>query len=179
MLSEPALNSLNKNGVPPHELHIKIGDICFIMRNLNVNDGICNNTRVQVVNIFENAIIVKLLSGSKEIVSIPRIRFQFRLDYGQSFEMIREQFPLRRAYAMTFNKSQGQTLDKVVLDLRGDLFAHGFLYVGVSRVFDYSNIYLYANISQMMYTSLPHLELFNGGVITSNIVYKDVLNIFK
>ena len=39
MLSEPALNSLNKNGVPPHELHIKIGDICFIMRNLNVNDG--------------------------------------------------------------------------------------------------------------------------------------------
>ena len=36
MLTEHSLNFYNKPGVPLHELTLKVGDICFIMRNLSV-----------------------------------------------------------------------------------------------------------------------------------------------
>ena len=39
----------------------------------------------------------------------------------------------RLCYAMTINKSQGQTLKRVGLDLRGDVFCHGQLHVAWSR----------------------------------------------
>ena len=48
--------------------------------------------------------------------------------------MARKQYPLRLACAMTVNRSQGQTLDKVCLDLRAPPFSHGQLYVALSRV---------------------------------------------
>lgn len=36
MLTEHSLNFYNKPGVPLHELTLKVGDICFLMRNLSV-----------------------------------------------------------------------------------------------------------------------------------------------
>ena len=40
---------------------------------------------------------------------------------------------MRLAFAMTVNKSQGQSLKHVGLDLRTPVFSHGQLYVGLSR----------------------------------------------
>jgi hypothetical protein len=49
-------------------------------------------------------------------------------------ESTRLQFPLRVCYAMTINKSQGQTFTgRVGLYLKTDSFAHGQLYVALSR----------------------------------------------
>ncbi|XP_063974372.1 uncharacterized protein LOC135161043 [Diachasmimorpha longicaudata] len=46
----------------------------------------------------------------------------------------RTQFPIRLAFAMSINKSQGQTMSVCGLDLRTPCFPHGQLYVACSRV---------------------------------------------
>jgi ATP-dependent exoDNAse (exonuclease V) alpha subunit len=52
------------------------------------------------------------------------------------FTLRRTQFPVRLAFAMTINKSQGQSLQTVGIDLRVPVFAHGQLYVALSRTTD-------------------------------------------
>jgi ATP-dependent DNA helicase PIF1 len=43
------------------------------------------------------------------------------------------QYPLRLAWAVTIHKSQGKTFDKVVVDIGRGAFAHGQVYVALSR----------------------------------------------
>ncbi len=47
--------------------------------------------------------------------------------------MIRNQFPLIPAFAMTINKSQGQSFKNVGISLANPVFSHGQLYVALSR----------------------------------------------
>jgi hypothetical protein len=51
----------------------------------------------------------------------------------------RRQFPLRLAYAATFNSCQGLTLNRVVLETK-PVFAHGQLHNSLSRVRSGSDI---------------------------------------
>jgi hypothetical protein len=96
--------------------------------------------------------------------------------------MTRLQFPLRRAFALSVHKSQGQTLERGLIDARGGFFAHGHLYVGMSRVTRYDKISLFVNWSQL-YTDLspsackiPFLHL---KPLLQNIVYPEAINEIK
>lgn len=62
---------------------------------------------------------------------------------------------------MTVNKSQGQTLGIVGLDLKTAAFTHGQLYVAMSRVTNVANLAILHN------STFP--------VITSNIVFPELL----
>ena len=170
MVTTEVLNDFTKNSVPPHILKLKKNDICFITRNLSITDGLANNTRVQILNISRYNIRVLTVSDTPMQANIPRIRFKFRLPYGHSFEMMRVQFPLRRAYAMTFNKCQGQTLKKCLLDLREDVFGHGQLYVALSRVRHFRDIALivYENLN-FHYPDIPFSP------VVWNLVYGEAL----
>ena len=49
------------------------------------------------------------------------------------FVFQRRQFPVRLSFAMSINKSQGQSVTKVGLNLQFPVFTHGQLYVALSR----------------------------------------------
>ncbi len=117
MMSTTMLNGFNNNGVPSHKLFLKVGDICLITRAIN-GLGLANNSRVRITAVGRYCVeVVSVGDCAGQKVRIPRIPFKFRLKFGKSFQLTRLQFPLRLAYAMTFNKSQSQTLQKVLLDI--------------------------------------------------------------
>ena len=64
---------------------------------------------------------------------LPRVEFFFKLPWN-AWTVYRKQFPLRLAYANTYNSAIGLTLNKVVLDLRSEVFSHGQLYTGMTRI---------------------------------------------
>jgi hypothetical protein len=51
-----------------------------------------------------------------------------------NFVLERRQFPFRLCFAMTIDKPKGQSLRRVGLDLREQVFSHGQLYVAFGRV---------------------------------------------
>ncbi|MDE5842187.1 MAG: AAA family ATPase [Muribaculaceae bacterium] len=104
-------------------------------------------------------------------------RFDFEYD-AKSHKIIRlqpyiqrtTQYPIKPAYAFTIHKSQGQTYDKVILDLNSHIFAPGQLYVALSRVKSLSGLYLTDNISysdiisdNSIFLFLNTIRLFNSG----------------
>ena len=64
---------------------------------------------------------------------------------GDSFEILRTQFPLRRAFSITTNKSQGQSIKQAIFDIRDKINVHGQAYVGLSRIERYDKMTLFIN----------------------------------
>lgn len=100
--------SITPAGLPPHILSLKIGSPIMVVRNLKP-PKLCNGTRLQITNMRPNLIEAIIITGSYsgETVFIPRIPM---IPSDLEFEFKRLQFPIRLAYAMTINKSQGQSL---------------------------------------------------------------------
>ena len=59
----------------------------------------------------------------------------------------RRQFPLRLAYAITIHKSQGMTLNKVLIELGLKDFCHGLSFVAISRVRSLNDLAFLSNIT--------------------------------
>jgi len=71
---------------------------------------------------------------------IPKIKFITLATEGSSpYDFERIQFPVRLAFAMTINKSQGQTLDYAGLYLPKHVFAHGQMYVALCGVSEHQH----------------------------------------
>jgi ATP-dependent DNA helicase PIF1 len=58
-------------------------------------------------------------------------------------QLSQRQFPGQLAFAITVNKSQGQSIDYVGLDLELEVFSHGQLYVALSWCTSASNVFVF------------------------------------
>lgn len=137
------LQSINIASLPPSQLRLKIGTPVMLMRNLHDKDGLCNGTRLIVTRLHRYCIGARILGGKFD--GQPRILFRASLktnDGDFPFKLTRKQFPIRVCFARTVNKSQGQSLDLVGVDLRTSSFSHGQLYIALSRVTDVSKLAL-------------------------------------
>ena len=141
-------------------------------RNTDIRHGNTNNTKVQIIHINARAKVItfrNLATGDAHPLS--RISFILSVRSKKrkaiNFQIHRRQFPLRLAYAMTINKSQGQTLQRVALDLREPCFSHGQLYVALGRVPEPTRI--------LVLSSAQYKNKNNSQHHTINVVHKRLL----
>uniref|UniRef100_A0A914GSI1 ATP-dependent DNA helicase n=1 Tax=Globodera rostochiensis TaxID=31243 RepID=A0A914GSI1_GLORO len=141
------LSRLTPPGIPEHNLRVKVGAVMMIITNISLEEGLCNGTRVQIMELFTHIIRCRILTGTHRgnTHDLHVARFLFGGDPRAPHEGLlrceRIQFPLRPGSVMTINKAQGQTLTHVGILLdRSQCFAHGQLYVALSRVRQAENI---------------------------------------
>jgi hypothetical protein len=156
------LRAQNPSGLPPARLELKIGAPVICLRNLFFREGLCNDTRMIITKLREYSIKVKIINSQfyeKDRV-IPRITLTTDMRKG-AWKHSRKQFLMRLCFAMTINKAQGQSLQKIGINLRQPVFTHGQFYVAFSRVTDMAN--------------LDVLLPYRGSGMVENIVYPEVL----
>ena len=159
------LHSITPTGMPPHRLGLKAGCTVMLLRNLCSKRGLCNGVRLKVVSLHNAVLHCEILTGSHlgHQVLIPKLKLA-PSDANLPFVLQRIQFPVRLAYSMTINKSQGQTFDNVGIFLPEPVFSHGQLYVAFSRA-----------------RSLHGVKIKIGNSddgkeqVMKNVVYKDIL----
>ncbi|XP_058775557.1 uncharacterized protein LOC131649819 [Vicia villosa] len=164
VLTPEFLSKLRTSSLPNHRIKLKVGTPIMLMRNLDQSDGLCNGTRLIVTRLANHVIEAKIISGKNigNLFYIPRMSMS-PSESPWPFKLIRRQFPIIVSYAMTINKSQGQSLDSVGLYLPSPVFSHGQLYVAISRVTTKSGLKILIHDKENVPCST-----------TTNVVYKEV-----
>uniref|UniRef100_A0A0D2ZUB6 ATP-dependent DNA helicase n=1 Tax=Brassica oleracea var. oleracea TaxID=109376 RepID=A0A0D2ZUB6_BRAOL len=120
------LNTINLPGFPQHKIYLKVNTPIMLIRNICQKKGQCNGTRMVLLRLGHRVIKAKIISGSNtgDEILLPRIVLN-QSDGKLPVDIRRKQFPIRICYAMTINKSQGQSLNRVGLYLPRPVFSHG------------------------------------------------------
>jgi hypothetical protein len=148
---EEQLNAINPASLPPHKLDLAVDAIVILIRNIDVKRGLVNGARMRITKLGPNMITAEAINGASAGtgISVHIIRawcdYEEENPFGTKFR--RMQFPFRLAWAMTIMKAQGQTVERLGLDLTDEVFAHGNLYTALSRVTKMENFRIYAPFS--------------------------------
>ena len=160
------MRTLTPPGMPPYCVNLKVGAVYMLLKNMNVQIGLCIGARFHILQINQYTLLCQLIPAGPHqsadeplIFLLPCITTTPPELYPVSFS--RHQFPCHPAFATTINKSQGSTYDVVGIDLSSPVFSHGKLYVALSRVKDWHSV---------------HILLPTGQPCTTNIVWHTIFD---
>jgi len=119
------------------DIRLKKGAQVILIKN-DINKQWVNGTLAKVIELSDSSIKVDIKGC---VCEVPIDRWQ-KIEYGYNEKEDKveanivgtfEQYPIRLAWALTIHKSQGHTLDKLILNLGHGAFVHGQVYVALSR----------------------------------------------
>ena len=168
------LEKMEVSGLPPHRLLLKKNVCVILLRSIHPTKGFCNGRRCLLVDIRNNILVLRPLESENDDrhIFVPRIPMectQSRL--GVPF--MRRQYPILLAYYLTINRSQGQTLDVVGLELPTSVFMHGHTYVGCGRTGDPYGLHIYSNQEEFQDIRAQYLQ--DGVTYIKNEVWPELL----
>jgi hypothetical protein len=139
------IETMQMKGAPPWKLQFKIGGRYMCIRNIDLHRGIINGTMMKLIAMGLHYATFKVLTGKSagSIEIFSKAVFTITPEAsGLPFTILRRQFPVIPAYCLTVHKAQGQTMARVGLIFESDPFTHGQLYVALSRVSDWSCVFV-------------------------------------
>jgi len=118
-------------------LKLKKGAQVILIKNDPAKQWV-NGTLAKVAALSNDSIVVDI---NGRTCDVPIVKWQkIEYSYNEDLDKIEDevvgafaQYPIKLAWAITIHKSQGQTFDKVIIDLGNGAFTHGQLYVALSR----------------------------------------------
>ncbi|KAH9051255.1 hypothetical protein EDB87DRAFT_1572093, partial [Lactarius vividus] len=154
------LHVISPSGFPLARLSLRVGCPVIFLRNVS---EAYKGSRGIVTAITVHIMQVRLLSG--EVVLVPGIPHEIETDmpFGRrKIRLRRVQFPVALGFTMTIDNAQGQTFSTVGVDQRSPCFAHGQLYLALSRASSFAGIKCIVGANR-------------GESKTKNIVYREVV----
>jgi len=69
------LNTLSPSSLPLYELRLRPNCVIMLIRNLSINEGLCNGIRLMIIELADHLLKCKILTGDKvgDIVFLNRI----------------------------------------------------------------------------------------------------------
>jgi len=157
------VESLDMHGAPPFTLSLKIGARYMCIKNVDISRGMINGTILELLAIGSRYLQVRVMSGPQKGSVDLLTAYIFTVSSeasGLPFTVVRRQYPLIPSYCLSVHKAQGQSLEMVGIVFESDPFAHGQLYVALSRAGGWHRV---------------RVLLRNGEVSIRNVVFSHLI----
>ena len=136
------------------KLEFKIGaQVMFVRNDLSPEKRYFNGKIGKITRFGDREIFVRC-KGEREDIPVAPVEWQnIKYSIDEQTKEIKQdllgtftQYPLKLAWAITIHKSQGLTFDRAIIDARA-AFAHGQVYVALSRCRSFEGIVLSSKIN--------------------------------
>ena len=119
------LQALTPAGMPTHRVVLKVGAPFMLLRTINPSTGLFNGMRCLLITASQLVVHVEIATGpnTRQRAFVPLCKLTSS-EGELPFVLTRRQFPVAPCFAMTINKAQGRTLDRVGIFLRRPVFSH-------------------------------------------------------